>query len=103
VKKNCPEGKDYNDEPHQRPREALDEEWETNVKMTLIARDLMVGNPKLAEMGYGEQAQGHEAIAAGFQGQRQWTDHFPEWRFPRSHPEHFLRLEWQTCPVYRGD
>jgi L-fucose isomerase len=81
VKKNCPEGKDYNDEAHQRPREALDAEWETNIKMTLIARDLMVGNPTLKEMGYGEQAQGHQAIAAGFQGQRQWTDHFPNGDF----------------------
>ena len=49
--------------------------------MALIARDLMVGNPKLGEMGLGEQAQGHQAIAAGFQGQRQWTDHFPNGDF----------------------
>ncbi len=49
--------------------------------MALIARDLMVGNPKLAEMGLGEQAHGHGAIAAGFQGQRQWTDHFPNGDF----------------------
>lgn len=45
--------------------------------MALIARDLMIGNPKLAEMGYGEEAIGHNAIAAGFQGQRAWTDHLP--------------------------
>ncbi|HSH08988.1 MAG TPA: L-fucose isomerase [Oceanipulchritudo sp.] len=81
VKKNCPEGKDYNPDTHKRSREALDAEWETNVKMALIARDLMVGNPKLAEMGYGEQSQGHQAIAAGFQGQRQWTDYFPNGDF----------------------
>jgi L-fucose isomerase len=49
--------------------------------MALIARDLMVGNPKLAESGHGEQALGHHAIAAGFQGQRQWTDHFPNGDF----------------------
>lgn len=49
--------------------------------MALIARDLMVGNPKLAEMGLGEQALGHNAIASGFQGQRQWTDHFPNGDF----------------------
>ena len=49
--------------------------------MALIARDLMVGNPKLAEAGHGEQALGHHAIAAGFQGQRQWTDHFPNGDF----------------------
>ncbi len=81
VKKHCPEGKDYNLPEHQRSREQLDSEWETNVKMALIARDLMVGNPKLKEMGYGEQAHGHQAIAAGFQGQRQWTDHFPNGDF----------------------
>jgi L-fucose/D-arabinose isomerase len=81
VKANCPEGEDYNHPSGKRPRETLDAEWETNVKMTLIARDLMIGNPKLAEMGYGEQAQGHYAIAAGFQGQRQWTDHFPNGDF----------------------
>lgn len=81
VKANCPEGKDYNPDTHKRSREALDAEWETNVKMALIARDLMVGNPRLAQLGYGEQAQGHQAIAAGFQGQRQWTDYFPNGDF----------------------
>ena len=45
--------------------------------MAIIARDLMVGNPRLAEMGYGEEALGHNAIAGGFQGQRQWTDNSP--------------------------
>lgn len=81
VKANCPEGDDYNSEATKRSREQLDSEWEDSVKMALIARDLMVGNPKLAEMGLGEQAQGHYAIAAGFQGQRQWTDHFPNGDF----------------------
>ena len=52
-----------------------------SVKMALIARDLMVGNPQLAELGFGEEALGHNAIAAGFQGQRQWTDHFPNGDF----------------------
>jgi len=42
-----------------------------------LKKDLLIGNPRLAELGYGEQAQGHFAIAGGFQGQRQWTDHFP--------------------------
>ena len=49
--------------------------------MTLIARDLMIGNPRLAELGFGEEALGHNAIAGGFQGQRQWTDHFPNGDF----------------------
>lgn len=77
VKEHCLEGKDYNAPDQCRSREQLDTEWSDSLKMTLIARDLMVGNPRLAEMGLGEQAQGHRAIAAGFQGQRQWTDHFP--------------------------
>ena len=49
--------------------------------MALIARDLLIGNPRLAEMGYGEEALGRNAIAGGFQGQRQWTDHFPNGDF----------------------
>lgn len=81
VKANCPEGEDYNPPATRRSREVLDKEWETSVKMTLIARDLMVGNPALKTMGLGEQAQGHQAIAAGFQGQRQWTDYFPNGDF----------------------
>ncbi len=81
VKKNCKEGKDYNEPSKKRARKALDREWEISVKMALIARDLMVGNPKLAEMGYGEEAHGHHAIASGFQGQRQWTDHMPNGDF----------------------
>lgn len=81
VKEHCKEGVDYNSPATARSREQLDREWETNVKMALIARDLMVGNPKLADMGLHEQARGHHAIAAGFQGQRQWTDHFPNGDF----------------------
>ncbi len=81
VKKNCQEGEDVNPKELQRGREKKDKEWETVVKMTLIARDLMVGNPRLAEMGYEEEAMGHNAIVSGFQGQRQWTDHFPNGDF----------------------
>jgi L-fucose isomerase len=49
--------------------------------MTMIGRDLMIGNPRLAELGYGEEALGHNALVGGFQGQRQWTDHFPNGDF----------------------
>ena len=84
VKENCSEGKDYNTPETTRDRAQLDKEWETSVKMALIGRDLMVGNPKLAEKGFGEEAQGHAAIASGFQGQRQWTDHFPNGDFMES-------------------
>ncbi|GAT34615.1 L-fucose isomerase [Terrimicrobium sacchariphilum] len=81
VKANCPEGKDYNSPSTTRSREQLDKEWESSVKMALISRDLMVGNPKLAEKGFREEAHGHHAIAAGFQGQRQWTDYQPNGDF----------------------
>lgn len=81
VREYCKEGPDNNAVDSQRTRKEKDADWETSIKMTLIARDLMVGNPKLAEMGYEEEALGHNAIAAGFQGQRQWTDHFPNGDF----------------------
>ncbi|MBN1155320.1 L-fucose isomerase [candidate division KSB1 bacterium] len=79
VKRNCKEGKDYNKSPKTRAQK--DEEWEKVVKMVLIARDLMVGNPRLKEMGFPEESYGHNAIAAGFQGQRQWTDYQPNGDF----------------------
>ena len=81
VKAHCREGKDWNSPKTKRSRKRLNEEWEISVKMALIARDLMIGNPKLARMGFGEEAQGHHAIASGFQGQRQWTDHMPNGDF----------------------
>lgn len=81
VKANCKEGFDKNALEKQRSREEKDKIWETVVKMTLIAKDLMVGNPKLAELGFAEEAEGHNAIAAGFQGQRHWTDYMPNGDF----------------------
>src|ERR1041385_731519 len=81
TRKNCVEGKDWNPEKQRRDQKRKDWEWETVVKMTMIARDLMVGNPRLAELGFGEEALGHNAIASGFQGQRQWTDHLPNGDF----------------------
>ena len=81
VEQNCKEGKDYNPEEKQKSPERKQYEWEFVVKMTLICRDLMIGNPRLKQLGFGEEALGHNAIAAGFQGQRQWTDHFPNGDF----------------------
>ncbi|HEV2328066.1 MAG TPA: L-fucose isomerase [Verrucomicrobiae bacterium] len=81
VKANCKEGKDYNSPKTTRSRAQLDREWEISVKMALIARDLMIGNTRLAKHGFGEESLGHNAIAAGFQGQRQWTDHLPNGDF----------------------
>ncbi|WP_165042586.1 L-fucose isomerase [Dysgonomonas sp. ZJ709] len=77
AKANCKEGEDnINRADLKKDRAAKDKDWEFIVKMTLIVRDLMIGNPKLKEMGFGEEALGHNAIAAGFQGQRQWTDFY---------------------------
>ncbi|GIO96693.1 L-fucose isomerase [Paenibacillus lautus] len=77
IKENCNPGADVNPEHLKRTDEQKHQDWETVAKMALIARDLMVGNPKLADMGYGEEALGRNALAAGFQGQRAWTDYFP--------------------------
>lgn len=81
TKENCKEGKDRNPAEKQFSREEKDDIWESVVKMTIIMRDLMIGNEALNNLGYGEEALGHNAIASGFQGQRQWTDHFPNGDF----------------------
>lgn len=77
MRANLKEGKDYNPPKIQKSREEKDRDWEFLAKMAMIVRDMMVGNPKLKEMGFGEEAVGRNAIAGGFQGQRQWTDHWP--------------------------
>ena len=93
VKKNCPEGFDKNAEPSSRARK--DWEWEFVVKMTLICRDILIGNEKLNTVkpcgaeaehagpkdGWHEEALGRNAILGGFQGQRQWTDFMPNCDF----------------------
>ena len=81
VRQYCREGTDHNPPHSQRTRQQKDDDWATSVKMALIARDLMAGNQRLAEMGYGEEALGRNAIAGGFQGQRQWTDYYPNGDF----------------------
>ena len=79
------EGEDFKNRPEKRKtREEKDADWEFIVKMMIIMRDLMKGNPKLREMGFKEEALGHNAIAAGFQGQRQWTDFYPNGDFPEA-------------------
>jgi L-fucose isomerase len=81
TRANCPEGADVNPGPRQRSRAQKDRDWETVVKMAMIGRDLMVGNPVLARLGHEEESLGHNAILAGFQGQRHWTDHSPNGDF----------------------
>ncbi|MBK8946207.1 MAG: L-fucose isomerase [Ignavibacteriae bacterium] len=81
TKENCIEGEDINKKEKQVSREQKDKDWETVVKMTIIMRDLMIGNPKLKEIGFEEESMGNNAIVSGFQGQRHWTDHFPNGDF----------------------
>ena len=81
TKANCKEGQDFNPSEKRKSNEERQKDWEFVVKMTLIIRDLMIGNEKLLQMGYAEEAQGHNAIVSGFQGQRQWTDFLPNGDF----------------------
>ena len=83
AKKYCIEGFDKNPEELQKTREQKDADWEFVVKMMVIIKDLMNGNKNLPE-GCEEEMVGHNAIAAGFQGQRQWTDFYPNCDFPEA-------------------
>ena len=83
TKARCTEGFDKNPDSLQKTREQKDSDWEFVVKMMCIIKDLMNGNPNLPK-GCEEEAVGHNAIAAGFQGQRQWTDFYPNCDFPEA-------------------
>ena len=76
TKEKCKEGFDKNPEFVRKSDEQKEKDWEFTVKMMCIIKDLMNGNPNLPE-GREEETVGHNAIAAGFQGQRQWTDFYP--------------------------
>ena len=80
TKKNCPEGFDKNPEELRRSPEQKEKDWEFSVKMMCIIKDLCRGNEKLPDR-WKEERVGHNAIAAGFQGQRQWTDFYPNGDF----------------------
>ena len=80
TKSYCKEGWDKNPEFVKRTDEQKERDWEFVVKMACIIKDLMNGNANLPE-GREEEAVGHNAIAAGFQGQRQWTDFYPNGDF----------------------
>ncbi len=87
TKENCKEGFDCNegkDLPEVITKSKVvpaDKDWEFVVKMTMVVRDIMLGNPKIDEMGWHEEALGKNAIAGGFQGQRNWTDWLPNGDF----------------------
>ncbi len=84
IKANCVEGEDIND--YNKPRIVMSKEklWEYTAKMTVIVNDIMFGNPKLKKMGFPEESNGRNAIAGGFQGQRQWIDRLPNGDFMES-------------------
>lgn len=77
IKENCPRGRETNPPHFQSTPEEEEKQWDFTAKMTIIIRDIMLGNPKLAEMGWVEESNGRNAILGGFQGQRQWTDYYP--------------------------
>jgi len=81
VRERCVQGADHNATANQLTVDEYESQWDYVTKMALIGRDLMLGNPKLADLGFGEEAAGHNAILAGFQGQRQWTDFLPNGDF----------------------
>lgn len=83
TKEKCKEGFDKNPSKVQKSEEEKEKDWEFVVKMMCIIKDLMNGNPNLAK-GFEEEMAGHNAIAAGFQGQRQWTDFYPNCDFPEA-------------------
>ncbi len=83
TRENCTEGFDKNPAELQKTREQKDKDWEFSVKTAMIIKDLMNGNENLPT-GCEEEAVGHNAIAAGFQGQRQWTDFYPNGDFAES-------------------
>lgn len=81
AKENCKEGYDPNPKDKRLTAEKKAEQWEFVVKMTLVCRDIMLGNDKLDDLGFHEEAMGRNAIAGGFQGQRMWTDWLPNGDF----------------------
>lgn len=83
TKEYCKEGFDKNPEYARKSREEKDKDWEFSVKMAIIIKDLMNGQKDLPE-GNEEEMVGHNAILAGFQGQRQWTDFYPNGDYAES-------------------
>lgn len=83
AKENCIIGFDKNPDFIRKSDEEKKKEFEFAVLTALIIKDLMNGNNNLPE-GAEEEMVGHNAIAAGFQGQRQWTDFYPNGDFAES-------------------
>jgi L-fucose isomerase len=87
IKTNCAEGPDYNATlwgQKEQDRAEKDRQWEFTAKSYLIIKDILLGNKKLDDIGWHEEALGRNAILGGFQGQRQWTDFMPNTDFPEA-------------------
>ena len=83
TKEHCKMGRDDNPDFVRFSDEQKEKQWDFTVKMYCIIKDLMAGNKNLPE-GFEEEMVGHNAIAGGFQGQRQWTDHWPNCDYPEA-------------------
>lgn len=83
IKAKCNPDFDKNPKELQKSREEKEKDWEFTAKMACIIKDLFNGNKNLPA-GREEESVGHNAIAGGFQGQRQWTDFYPNCDFPES-------------------
>ena len=105
VKANCKEGFDCNagkNLPEVITKSKVvpaDKDWECIVKQTLVCHDILYGNPKLAEMGWHEESLGRNAIAGGFQGQRQWTDWLPNGDFMEAINNSTFDWNGKKCPT----
>lgn len=98
TKEHCKEGRDDNPDFVKFSREQKDKQWEFTIKMYCIIKDLISGNDKLPE-GFEEEMAGHNAIAAGFQGQRQWTDHWPNCDYPEAILNSSFDFEGKKEPI----
>ena len=98
TKEHCKEGRDDNPDFVKFSREEKDKQWEFTIKMYCIIKDLISGNDKLPE-GFEEEMAGHNAIAAGFQGQRQWTDHWPNGDYPEAILNSSFDFEGKKEPI----
>ena len=98
TKEHCKEGRDDNPDMVKFSAEEKEKQWEFIVKMYLIIKDLIKGNPNLPD-GFDEEKLGHNAICAGFQGQRQWTDHWPNCDYPEAVLNSSFDFEGKKEPI----
>ena len=98
TKEHCKEGRDDNPDSVRFTDEQKEKQWEFTIKMYCIIKDLIKGNPNLPD-GFEEEKLGHNAICAGFQGQRQWTDHWPNCDYPEAVLNSSFDFEGKKEPI----